>query len=254
MLGSKKVVCIIPARLASTRLPKKILAPLAGKPLIQWVWEAANKVELFDEIAFAIDDEETAKVITKFGGRFYMTSKECLNGTQRLIELQKSNRVKSDFWVDWQGDEPFITPSVINELLQSCGKDDADVWTLCKKITNTHEIFSPHIAKVVRNRDNEALYFSRSPIPYIREERFEGKQIFYKHIGMYAFSSAGLEKIGKVEPCEIEVAEQLEQLRFLYAKLKIKVHETEHEIFGIDIPAHLEAAENFIEQRQKSLI
>lgn len=254
MIGSKKVICIIPARLGSTRFPKKILASLGGKPLLQWAWEAAAQVELFNEVAFAIDDEETAGVIKKFGGKFYMTSKECLNGTARLIEVWKSGKIKGDFWVGWQADEPFITPSIINKLLQTCGKDDSDVWTLCKKIVATQEIFSPHVAKVVRNQDNEALYFSRSPIPYIRDEGYEGKQIFYKHVGMYAFSSKALEKIRKLQPCEIEMAEQLEQLRFLHAKLKIKVHEICDEILSIDIPDHLKLAENFIQQRQKSLI
>ncbi len=254
MIGSKKVACIIPARLHSTRFPKKILAPLGGKPMIQWVWEAASKVALFDEIAFAIDDEETARAIRKFGGKFLMTSKECLNGTQRLIEIWKTGRIKAAIWVGWQADEPFVNASMINDLLQSCGKDECEIWTLCKKITHTNEIFSPHVVKVVRNQDNEALYFSRSPIPYIREEGFEGKQIFYKHVGMYAFSQEALKKIATLPPCEIEQAEQLEQLRFLYAKLKIKVHEIEHEIFGIDIPEHLQLAENFIEQRQNALI
>ncbi len=254
MIGSKGVVCIIPARLGSVRFPRKIVAPLCGKPLIQWVWEAANKVELFDELIFAIDDEETAKIIAGFGGKFLMTSKKCQNGTERLIEIWKSKKIKGSIWVGWQADEPFVTPSVVGELLQSCDTDGADIWTLCKKITHTHEIFSPHTVKVVRNQAHDALYFSRSPIPYIRDEKFNGKQIFYKHVGMYAFSSDALEKIAKLKPCEIEMAEQLEQLRFLHGKLKIKVHETEHEIFSIDIPDQLKLAENFIEKRQKALI
>lgn len=246
MIKTKKVVCIIPARLASVRFPKKILANLCGKPLIQWVWEAASKVPFFDEVAFAIDDGETASVIEQFAGTYFMTSKECQNGTERLVELWKNQSIKSDLWVGWQADEPFITTSMIQDLLQSCGQDSADVWTLCKKILRPEDISSPHIVKVVRNSCQEALYFSRSPIPFVRDGGLGDKEIFYKHVGMYAFSDHALSKISQLSPCAIEKAEQLEQLRFLYHQLKIKVHQTEHEIFSIDIPDHLGAAEQFI--------
>lgn len=244
MIGSKKVTCIIPARLASTRFPQKILAPLGGKPLIEWVWNAAHKVALFDDVLFAIDDEKTARVIESFGGKFLMTSVHCLTGTERLVELWKNRSVQSDLWVGWQADEPFVTPAMIENLLQSVSQDDCDVWTLCKKIENSQEINSPHVAKVVRNFRNEALYFSRSPIPFVREKN--DKQTFYKHIGMYAFSERALEKISTLPLCEIEQSEMLEQLRFLNYGLKIKVHQTEHEIFSIDIPEHLALAERLV--------
>lgn len=246
MIGSKKVSCIIPARLASTRFPKKILAELGGKPLIQWVWEAANRVHIFDEVLFAIDEEETAQVIESFGGRFLMTSKECVSGTERLVELWKKNLVKSDLWVGWQADEPFITSIMIEDLLQSCEEDECGIWTLCKKIDNSLEIQSPHVVKVVRNFLNEALYFSRSPIPFVRDKGVN--QSFYKHVGMYAFSSEALEKISTLPLCAIEEMEKLEQLRFLNYGLKIKVHQTEDEIFSIDIPEHLATAEKFLQQ------
>lgn len=248
MIKSKKVACVIPARLASVRFPKKILADLCGKPLIQWVWEAACKVPLFDEVAFAIDDTETAHVIEKFGGTYFMTSKKCQNGTERLLELWKNQSIKSDFWVGWQADEPFITAPMIQDLLQSCDQDACDVWTLCKKIIKPEDISSPHVVKVVRNSHHEALYFSRSPIPFVRDGGSADKEIFYKHVGMYAFSQEALSKISKLPSCAIEQAEQLEQLRFLYHKLKIKVHQTEHEIFSIDIPEHLGMAHRFIHQ------
>jgi 3-deoxy-manno-octulosonate cytidylyltransferase (CMP-KDO synthetase) len=245
-----KIACLIPARLHSTRFPKKILSLLGGKPLIQWVWEAATRVPLFSEVVFAIDDEETARAIDAFGGRYLMTSKECLNGTQRLIEVYSS--LQADIWTLWQADEPFVNGAIIQELVQSCGQDGCSVWTLCKKIASTHDLFSPHVVKVVRNQESEALYFSRSPIPYVREEN--SNQFFYKHVGLYAFNEEALRIIAKTPPCALEMAEQLEQLRFLYAKLKIKVHETEQELFGIDIPAHLELAQKFIDSHQNALI
>lgn len=246
MIKSKKVVCVIPARLASVRFPKKILATLCGKPVIQWVWEAACKVPFFDEVVFAIDDVETASVIKKFGGTYFMTSKECQNGTERLLELWKNQSIKSDLWVGWQADEPFITTPMIHDLLQSCDQDLCDVWTLCKKILRPEDVSSPHIVKVVRNVQHEALYFSRSPIPFVRDGRSDDNEIFYQHVGMYAFSEKALSKISQLSSCTIEKAEQLEQLRFLYHQLKIKVHQTEHEIFSIDIPEHLGMAEQFI--------
>ena len=163
-------VCIIPARLASTRFPEKILKILNGKPLLQWVWEAANKTTFFKDIVFAIDSEKTANIIKNFNGKYLMTSKNCKSGTDRLIEIMHSGKIESDIWVNWQADEPFITPKMIYSLLKTCKNNDADIWSLKKKITNEDEILSPNFAKVVCDTTGNALYFSRSRIPYYREE------------------------------------------------------------------------------------
>ena len=109
MIGSKKIVCIIPARLKSTRFPNKMLSMLQGKPLLQWVWERANAISLFDHVAFAIDSEETARIIESFGGVYYMTDENCASGTDRLVEVMRRGLVDGDIWVNWQGDEPFIS-------------------------------------------------------------------------------------------------------------------------------------------------
>lgn len=239
MLGTKKIICIIPARLKSTRFPRKMLASLQGKPLLQWVWEAAKEVAIFDEVSFAVDSEETASLIDSFGGFYYMTSEECQSGTERLIELSK--QIDADIWVNWQGDEPFINEMMIQDLLQSCLEETSDVWTLCKRIENADEIANPHVAKVVRDGKGFALYFSRSTIPYYRDR--EGDE-FYKHVGLYAFTKEALQKMATFEPCYLEQAEQLEQLRFLYNGLKVRVHETTHDVFGIDLPEHLAKAES----------
>lgn len=240
-----KVACIIPARLQSTRFPRKMLATLANKPLLQWVWESASKVPLFDEVVFAVDSEEIAQLVRSFGAKCFLTSVSCANGTERLIELQERKLVQADIWVNWQGDEPFINEQMIRDLLQSC-RDESDVWTLKKRIVNPHEIISPQFAKVVCDDQGNALYFSRSPIPYYRDA---GEKTYYKHVGLYAFTADSLRKISKLKPCEIEVAEQLEQLRFLYHGLRVRVHETQHEVIGIDLPEHLALAEARLEKQ-----
>jgi len=231
MLGNKRVVCVIPARLGSTRFPKKMLAKLKGKPLVQWAYEGALRCPCFDEVVVAVDSEEVQQVVEGFGGRAIMTSVDCLNGTERLIELQKRQLVSGDVWVNWQGDEPFIQPKMIETLLQNCER--GDVWTLKIALDDPS---NPNVVKVVCDGDDQALYFSRSPIPH------NGKK-FYKHVGIYAYSDEALKKISTLSSCPIEEQEQLEQLRFLYNGLSIRVHETQEEIIGIDTPEQLRVAE-----------
>jgi 3-deoxy-D-manno-octulosonate cytidylyltransferase len=235
----KKIACVIPARLASSRFPKKILALLHGKPLIQWVWEAAKKVPLFDSITIAIDSEETEKVVRQFGGHYRMTSPECPNGTLRICDLIKRYDIEGDIFVCWQGDEPFLHAEMIRELLQSAGEDEADIWTLKKKIKNLSVAASPHTVKVVTDHKGHALYFSRSLIPFHRDSV---PTYYDKHIGIYAYSRQALETIATLPMSSLCEKEQLEMLNFMYYGLKIRVHETSHEGFGIDIPEHLETA------------
>jgi len=235
MYKNRKVVCVIPARLASSRLPRKMLAEINGKPLIQWVWEAAMRVKLFDEVIISPDTDELYSVVKGFGAQALMTSERCENGTERLIELQKRGLVQADVWVNWQGDEPFVTASMIKDLLQTC--DDEEIWTLRKKIADPT---SPHIAKVVCDTQGYALYFSRSAIPYYRESSVE--KIYYKHIGLYAYASSMLKKISTLPFSPLEKAEKLEQLRYLEGGLKVRVHETQSEVFGIDTPEQLASA------------
>lgn len=235
----KKIACVIPARLKSTRFPRKILSLLHSKPLIQWVWEAARSVPLFDSVTVAVDAEETAAVVQSFGGRFMMTAESCPSGTMRLCELLHRKKIDADILVCWQGDEPFLHEKMIKELLQTAQSDEADVWTLKKRITAPEDIHSPHIAKVATDSQGYALYFSRSPIPYHRDM---ADTVYYKHIGIYAYTRNALEQLAHLPSCHLAEAEQLEQLNFLYHGLKVRVHETSHEGFGIDIPEHLEKA------------
>lgn len=243
----KQIACVIPARLQSTRFPKKILAYLSGKPLLQWAWEGATRTGLFDRVVIAIDDSETAKVVEKFGGQWIMTEKGCLTGTERLLELQSRGLLEADIWVNWQADEPFLSTGIIKDLLQTCDSSSADVWTLKTKITSEEQIADPNICKVVCDERGYALYFSRSPIPYRRD----GKEtVIFRHLGLYAYSSEALKKMQGMKPCAIEEAESLEQLRFLFRGLKIQVHETEYDSLGIDLPKHLLVAEEHVKKQR----
>lgn len=234
-----KIVCVIPARLASSRFPRKVLAMLGEKPMLQWVWEAASSVDLFDDVAFAIDHSETARLIDSFEGRYYMTSPDCPSGTDRLIELQQEGKMKGDIWVNWQGDEPFIHQEMIENLLQT-SDEPYDIWSLKKEIEIEEEIEDPNIVKVVTDPSDRALYFSRSPVPFDRDGLED--VTYYKHIGIYAYRDQALKHISTLSPSILEKAEGLEQLRFLENGMTIQVHETAHETVGIDIPEDLARA------------
>jgi len=246
----QNIICVIPARLASTRFPRKVLHLIHGKPLLQWVWEAACSIPQFSQVLIAVDASETARVVETFGGTWIMTSEQCISGTERLIETKNRSHINADVWVNWQADEPCIHPDSIEDLLQDCNHSFADIWTLKKQTTSQEEIDSSHTVKVVCDAWGHALYFSRSPIPYFRDESL--KKLYYKHIGIYAFSAKSLLKIETFSSCDLEEAEKLEQLRFLYHGLKIKVHETQHETYGIDLPEHVALIEKKLLYRAKS--
>lgn len=244
MKTAKRIVCVIPARLAATRFPRKMLTNIAGRPLLSWVWEAAKKVDLFDDVFFAVDSDEIADVIKSFGGKFFMTDLACKSGTDRLVELCLQDKIQADIWVNWQGDEPFISSDMIASLLQSIDDNaGTDMWTLKKLITKPEDIFSAKIAKVVCDTQGNALYFSRAPIPFFRDETnpevLVQQKNYYKHVGLYAYTTQALHKIAAMGSSILEDAEKLEQLRFLAYGLKIRLHETDKEVFGIDTPEDL---------------
>lgn len=238
MLKNKTIVCVIPARLSSTRFPRKMLALLSGKPLIQWAFERACQVSFFDEVAIAVDSYELYEVVTSFGAKAFVTSLDCANGTDRLCELKRQKKLQGEIWVNWQGDEPFLKEETMHTLLQSIENPLEEIWTLKKKIHKAEEVHSPHVVKVVCDKQGRALYFSRSTIPSDPDNA-----IVYKHIGLYAFSETALEKIASLSPCQLELQEKLEQLRFLYHGMCIQVHETTEEIFGIDTKEQLAIAQ-----------
>ena len=222
MIQGKRIACVIPARLRSTRFPQKMLTSLAGKPLLQRVWEQALSVPVFDEVCIAVDAKETQQLIEGFGGRCIMTSDRCPSGTDRLAEVLERHLIEADIWVNWQGDEPFICAEMIADLLQGCEVKKTDVWTLKKRIRSESEYLNPHIAKVVCDYAGYALYFSRNAIPFYRDgASFEQKEV-YKHVGLYAYTTEALQRIQMLPVCPLENAEQLEQLRFLFHHLRFR--------------------------------
>ena len=235
---------IIPARYKSTRFPGKPLALINGKPMIQWVFENATKS--LKNVWVATDDDRIFNVVEAFGGNAINTLSTHQSGTDRCAEAAQKLSAKIDFDViiNIQGDEPFIQAEQI-ELLKSCFESDADIATLIKKIETQEELFNPNRPKVVIDNRQNALYFSRSPIPFVRgeaEKNWHTKNKFWAHIGMYAYKTDVLQKITKLKPSALELTESLEQLRWLENGYQIKTAETTHQSIGIDTPEDLENA------------
>lgn len=240
-----KTLALIPARYASTRFPGKPLALIADKPMIQWVYERASQV--FENTFVATDDRRIADAVTAFGGRYIMTSDQHRSGTDRcaeaLDELENSSNQKFDVVVNIQGDEPFIQPQQLQKV-ESCFTDKSvEIATLVKKFGPKDDVFSPNSPKVIVNVKGDAIYFSRSVIPYIRGEEMANwpqKHVFFKHIGLYAYRADTLRKITKLPQSTLELAESLEQLRWIENGIRIRIVETDLETLAVDTPADLE--------------
>lgn len=241
-----KFIAIIPARYASSRFPGKPLADMAGKPMIQRVYEQVQKA--VEEVWVATDDERIYNAVSAFGGKAVMTSPEHRSGTDRLNEAYDKIGKPFNVVINVQGDEPFIHPQQI-EALKSCfDSEDVELATLVKPF-NRNDSFevlaNPNSPKVIVNKSNEAIYFSRSVIPYIRDleqNEWLSKHIFYKHIGMYGYRSDILKIITKLPQSTLEKAESLEQLRWIENGYRIRVGYTEQETIGIDTPEDMEKA------------
>ncbi|QIK56010.1 3-deoxy-manno-octulosonate cytidylyltransferase [Dysgonomonas sp. HDW5B] len=241
-----KFIGIIPARYGSSRFPGKPLADMAGKPMIQRVYEQVKKA--IDEVWVATDDERILKVVEDFGGKAVLTSPDHKSGTDRCNEAFSKIGNGFDVVINIQGDEPFIQPQQI-ETLKSCfDSKETELATLVKpfkKEDGFEVLFNPNSPKVVLNKNSEAIYFSRSIIPYIRDAHHTewlDKHIFYKHIGMYAYRANVLKKITLLPQSNLELAESLEQLRWIENGYKIKVGLTDIETIGIDTPEDMEKA------------
>lgn len=240
-----KTLALIPARYASTRFPGKPLALINNKPMIQWVYERASQV--FEYTFVATDDQRIADAVTAFGGRFIMTSDRHRSGTDRcaeaLIKAEVATNLKFDVVINIQGDEPFIQPEQLRKV-ENCFVDTTvEIATLVKPFSPNEDIFSPNSPKVVVNNNSDAIYFSRSVIPFIRgdeKECWQNKHIFYKHIGLYAYRSDTLRKITNLPQSTLELAESLEQLRWVENGIRIRVVETNLETLAVDTPDDLE--------------
>lgn len=243
-----KVIGIIPARYHSTRLPKKMLRLLGGKPLVQHVWEQCRKAVTLTEVIVATDHEDIRAAVQAFGGKAVMTDPDHQSGTDRLVEVVRS--ITCDVAINIQGDEPFIDPAAIDSLAKAFEKEAAlQVATLCNRGTSLEQYQNPNCVKVVRDRQGYALYFSRAMIPFDRDGK--GTISFFKHIGIYAFRRDFLLGYSSLPQSTLEQSEKLEQLRILEAGEKIKVIETDYDTCGIDTEEDLQVAEKIYTSRKK---
>jgi 3-deoxy-manno-octulosonate cytidylyltransferase (CMP-KDO synthetase) len=240
----KKYLGIIPARYASTRFPGKPLAIIQGKPMIQRVYDQASKV--MDRVYVATDDERIFKAVKDFGGRVIMTSLHHTSGTDRcaeaVIRAEQELGEMFDVVLNIQGDEPFIEPKQISLLMECFEDPQTQIATLVKRAATPEEVFNPNRPKVVLGSNRQALYFSRSPIPFVRgaeEETWPLSADIYLHIGLYAFAKDVLLEVTRLPQSPLEKAESLEQLRWLENGFHITVRTTTYDSFGIDTPEDL---------------
>ena len=246
-----KFIGIIPARYASTRFPGKPLADICGKSMIERVYIQASK-EL-DIVAIATDDDRIADAVKAFGGNVVMTSSEHRSGTDRCFEAYQNLRSNADVVINIQGDEPFIDPSQIAAVKQCFDAPDTQIATLVRRFDPSRgfeALFDNNTPKVVMDNDMNAIYFSRSIIPYVRNydwKEWVDKADFFTHVGMYAYRAEVLGEITKLPQSSLEIAESLEQLRWVQNGYKIKVGITDCPTIGIDTPADLEEARRLCE-------
>lgn len=271
-----RAAVIIPARFASTRLPGKPLITLKNKPIIQHIYEHAEAASSIDTVFVATDDSRIYDAVRGFGGIAIMTASEHASGTDRIAEVAKN--IDHDIIINVQGDEPFIRPEMVDDLVELLSDKKTPMGTLARRITDAKDIFDPNVVKVVWDNEGFALYFSRSPIPYHRDIfktaeyteqnihssthssplRGEGKGLYsvlcasgskftlFKHIGVYGYKKDVLLKLASMKQGELEIIERLEQLRALASGIKIKVKETPYDTLGIDTTDDLRKAEEWL--------
>ena len=239
-----KVVGIIPARYNSTRFPGKPLAMIKGKTMIQRVCEQAWKSKL-DAVVVATDDIRIADEVLKFGGQYVMTDPNHRSGTDRCCEAVEILEQQYDAVINIQGDEPFIDPRHINLLVDLISRDDTQLASLVKRINDEEDLFCVNKVKVVMDKTGKALYFSRNPIPFmhnVANEKWLQKGRFFQHIGIYAYKTDTLRQIAMMQPSELEMAESLEQLRWLENGLSIRMAIVAGDSIAIDTPDDLAKA------------
>jgi len=250
-------IVIIPARYNSTRFPGKPLCPLKGIPIIQHVYENSKRALRADEVIVATDSEAIRERVIAFGGEAVMTDKRHRTGTDRIAEVAGS--LDADIIVNVQGDEPLIRPEMIDDVIDILNDQRASMGSLIKRIEDPHEITNPNVVKVVFDSEWFALYFSRAPIPFQRDEwksiydiqnpksKIQNQEFkfqhFYKHIGIYSYRKTALLSLARLEQTELEKQEKLEQLRALEHGMRIKLKETSFETCGVDTPEDLERVE-----------
>lgn len=238
-----KAVGVIPARLGSTRLPNKVLLPIAGKPMIQHVWEQAKRIRGLDSVLIACDDQKILDAVAKFGGNALLTRADHPNGTSRIEEAVE--KTDAEIVVNIQGDQPLLDCPAIECLADFLKKNSAvPMATLAIKSTDAKEYRNPNIVKLVRDESGKALYFSRSPLPFLRDS--DGTPEFWKHIGVYGYRKDFLKKFVSWSSGRLEEIEKLEQLRVLERGYPIQVIETKQDFISVDTAEDLKQAERLL--------
>ena len=241
----------IPTRMGSTRFPGKPLALLGGKTVIERVYQRCLESRLAEKAVILTDSQEIMDFAEKIGAPAIMTSPKCNSGTERIIEA--FDEIGAEFVVNVQGDEPFISPKLIDELIEIRNNTKCDLVTAASKITEVENLTNPNVVKVLRDVSGKAMYFSRSPLPFIRGEADYAKWLartdYWRHIGIYGYSKVALERYANFGESVLEKCEMLEQLRFITNGMKFEVAETQYESIGIDTPADLQAAEEFLKSQ-----
>lgn len=241
-----KILGVIPARYASTRFEGKPLKDINGNTMIEWVYKRAENADI-DKLVVATDDERIFNTVKKFGGNAVMTSKEHENGTSRIIEVINTPEYNDfDFIINIQGDEPLIDIKSINLLADNYRKEKSEIVTLKKEFNKNENIENPNIVKVITDFNDNAVYFSRSVIPYERNSMKNFK--YYKHIGIYGYTSKFLNELKSLKEGILEKIESLEQLRFIENGYKIKVLETVSEVIGVDTEEDLKEVIKYIKE------
>jgi len=239
-----KVAVVIPARYASTRLPAKPLHPIAGKPLVQHVWERCARAKGIDKVIVATDDMRIAEAAFAFGAEVAMTSPKHRSGTDRVAEVAKKLRGYSHI-INVQGDEPLVDPATVSKLAATLAKErKVEMITSASVFGAKDDVTNPNVVKVILDRESNGLYFSRSPIPYVRNE--EARPSFYWHQGIYGYTMKFLLQFVKWKPGILEQAESLEQLRALENGAKIRVVIAKHAAVSVDTPEDVAIVERLL--------
>jgi len=241
-----KILAVIPARYASTRLPGKPLVPLAGKPMIARVWERVGRAASVSGVVVATDDERIRSAVEAFGGQAILTRSEHRSGTERVGEVAAA-RPDVEIFVNVQGDEPLIEPAAIDQAVEALRADaQVSVATLAVPISNPADIMDPNVVKAVLDFDGNALYFSRAPIPWVRDRGGPVHARHLKHLGLYVFRREALLDFATFPEGDLERVEQLEQLRWLENGYRIRVVETEYDSIGVDVPEDVKRVEQLL--------
>ena len=245
VLGDVVVLAVVPARYGSTRFPGKPLAPIAGRPMIQHVVERVRQAKLVSRTMVATDDARIKSAVEAFGGEAILTRADHANGTDRVAEV--AAHVTAQIYVNVQGDEPLIDPGTVDAVIAAMLEDESvQIATPCVAIEEPKDIMDPNVVKVVRDFDGNGIYFSRAPIPWVRDTNASVKAQHWKHLGLYGYRRDALLEYQTLPPGDLERVEQLEQLRWLENGFRIRVAETDYDAVSVDVPSDIERVEKLL--------